>query len=179
LRGGLRMFNIDGLDTTVKVISLIAGLSSATVGAHNIYSTYFKGGPILEWAPDHFQVSSGPSNGDFDVTIARQKFRDDCSVTGFNIEVKDDRYVIHRAIPSIATWSGPANDKVDKFGYSFTISEEQGEINPGNAMMYAYIDYVCPEGPTRVHYPDHENLEFVIFEADPELDKEQMVANNE
>ena len=36
-------------------------------------------------------------------------------------------------------------------------------IPPGTATLLARIDYVCPEGPTVVNYPDHENLSFNII----------------
>ena len=118
---------------------------------------------ILEWAPEHFSVSDGDAYGTFDVIVAREKFRDDCSVEGFRLEVKDSKYHVHTAIPSITKFSGPASDKIDKFGFSFTISENHSHhIAEGNAILLAHIDYMCPEGPTVVNYPDTENLIFNI-----------------
>jgi len=119
--------------------------------------------PILTWAPEHFEVSNGPRDGTFDVIVAREKHRDDCSVEGFRLEVKDSKYMVHTATPSVAKFSGPASDNVDKFGYSFTIDEEhQDMIPPGTATLLVHIDYMCPEGPVLVNYPDHENLQFTI-----------------
>lgn len=118
---------------------------------------------ILEWAPEHFSVSDGDAYSTFDVIVAREKFRDDCSVEGFRLEVKDSKYHVHTAIPSITKFSGPASDKIDKFGFSFTISENhRHHIAEGNATLLAHIDYMCPEGPTVVNYPDTENLIFNI-----------------
>jgi len=71
--------------------------------------------------------------------------------------------MVHTAIPSIAKFSGPASDKIDKFGFSFTIDEEHIKmIDPGAATLLAHIDYQCPEGPVVVNYPDHPNLKFTI-----------------
>jgi hypothetical protein len=97
--------------------------------------------------------------------VAREKHRDDCKVTGFRLEVKDSKYMVHKASPSIATFSGPASDKIDKFGFSFTIDQEHIDmIDPGEATLLAHIDYECPEGAVVVNYPDHENLKFMITE---------------
>jgi hypothetical protein len=118
---------------------------------------------ILTWAPEHFSISSGPKDGSFDVIVAREKHRDDCKVTGFKLTVKDSKYIVHTASPSIAKFSGPASDKVDKFGFSFTIDKEHINMIPtGKATLLAHIDYECPEGPVVVSYPDHENLTFDI-----------------
>jgi len=74
--------------------------------------------------------------------------------------------MVHTASPSIAKFSGPASDKIDKFGYSFTIDEEhQHMIPPGTATLLVHIDYMCPEGPVVVNYPDHANLQFEIKES--------------
>ena len=73
--------------------------------------------------------------------------------------------MVHTATPSVAKFSGPASDKVDKFGYSFTIDEEhQDMMPPGEATLLVHIDYMCPEGAVVVNYPDHENLRFNITE---------------
>jgi hypothetical protein len=34
----------------------------------------------------------------------------------------------------------------------------------GTATLLARIDYMCPEGPVVVSYPDHKNLQFEITE---------------
>lgn len=120
---------------------------------------------ILTWAPEHFEISDGPRDGTFDVVVAREKHRDDCSVEGFKLTVKDSKYMVHTATPSVAKFSGPASDKIDKFGYSFTIDEEHRHMLPvGEATLLAQIDYMCPEGAVIVNYPDHENLQFEITE---------------
>jgi len=122
--------------------------------------------PILEWAPEHFEISDGPINGPFRVIVAREKIRDDCDVVGFTLEIRDSEYVVHPATPSVTKFSGPANDKVDKFGFNIYVREgHYDRVALGEAMLLATINYECPEGPVVVHYPDHENLRFNIERA--------------
>lgn len=116
---------------------------------------------ILTWAPEHFSISSGPANGEFKVIVAREKHRDDCSVEGFKLEVRDSEMIVHTAKSSIAKFSGPANQKVDKFGYIITL-ENYNAVAPGIAKLLAHIDYKCPEGNIIINYPDHKNLQFEI-----------------
>ena len=117
--------------------------------------------PILTWAPEYFRISNGPADGEFKVIVAREKHRDDCSVEGFKLEVRDSELVMHTAKPSITKFSGPANNKVDKFAYNITI-ENPEDVAPGTATLMAHIDYKCPEGAKIVNYPDHKNLTFEI-----------------
>jgi len=117
---------------------------------------------ILTWAPEYFEISDGPSDSEFEVIIAREKHRDDCSVERFELEVKDSEHRIHIGVPSVAKFSGPASDAIDKFGYSFTISAEKYEIAIGAATLLAHIEYKCPEGDVLVNYPDHPNMKFEI-----------------
>ena len=76
--------------------------------------------------------------------------------------MKDSEYRIHTAVSSVAKFSGPASDTIDKFGYSFTISSDESEIATGTATLLAHIYYKCPEGDVVVNYPDHQNLKFEI-----------------
>lgn len=120
---------------------------------------------ILNWAPEHFQISSAPVSGEFTVVVARQKLRDDCEVVNFKLEVRDANYVVHPATPSIAVFSGPASATVDKFGYRFTIEQDhQQRVATGTATLLAHIKYKCPEGDVVVNYPNHPNLNFQIQE---------------
>jgi hypothetical protein len=116
---------------------------------------------ILEWAPEYFSITDGPANGEFFVVAARRKIRDDCSVEDFTLEVRDARFIMHKAEPSIAKFSGPATDKIDKFGYTLRI-RDPGAVSEGRATLVARIKYKCPEGETLITYPDHERLTFSI-----------------
>ena len=152
------------VENITKGIGVVTATFALIGGGYTLWDK-LESKDILTWAPEYFEVSDGPRDGSFDVIVAREKHRDDCKVEGFRLEVKDSKYMVHTATPSIAKFSGPASDKVDKFGYSFTIDEEhQDMIPPGEATLLVHIDYVCPEGEVVVNYPDHENLRFNITE---------------
>jgi hypothetical protein len=120
--------------------------------------------PILEWAPEYFSISNGPANSEFHVVVARKKYRDDCSVEDFYLEVRDSGYNVHKATPSIAKFSGPAGPDIDKFAYGITI-QPSGAIATGTATLLAHIKYKCPEGETVINYPKHKNLTFEITKS--------------
>lgn len=117
--------------------------------------------PILEWAPEYFSITDGPADGEFVVVAARRKIRDECSVDDFTLEVRDSRYIVHKAEPSITKFSGPATDKIDKFGYTLRIKDPDS-VSEGQATLVARIKYKCPEGEVLITYPDHEKLTFNI-----------------
>ena len=155
------MFSFD-VENITKGIGVVTATFALIGGGYTLWDK-LENKDILTWAPEHFSVSNAPVGGTFDVIVAREKHRDDCSVEGFTLEVKDSKYMVHTATPSIAKFSGPASDKIDKFGFSFTIDKEHIDmIKSGTATLLAHIDYLCPEGPVVVNYPDHKNLEFEI-----------------
>jgi hypothetical protein len=149
------------IESITKGIGVVTATFALVGGGYTLYDKLGIEDPILKWAPEYFEISDGETDDDFKVVVARQKLRDDCKVTGFRLEVRDSDFVVHKATPSIAKFSGPASDKVDKFGYYFTI-ENHNEVEVGEATLLAHIDYECPEGPVIVNYPDHENLKFNI-----------------
>ena len=150
------------VENITKGIGVVTATFALIGGGYTLWDK-LESKDILAWAPEYFSVTDAPADGTFDVIVAREKYRDDCSVEGFTLEVKDSKFMVHRAIPSIAKFSGPASDKIDKFGFSFTIDKEHIDmIKPGTATLLAHIDYLCPEGPVVVNYPDHKNLEFEI-----------------
>lgn len=152
-----------GVENITKSIGVVTATFALIGGGYTLWDK-FENKDILTWAPEYFSVSDGPRDGTFDVIVAREKHRDDCSVEDFTLEVKDSKYMIHTASPSVSKFSGPASDKIDKFGFSFTIDiEHQHTISLGTATLLASIDYMCPEGPVVVSYPDHENLRFEII----------------
>jgi len=155
---------IPDIENITKGIGVVTATLAMLGGGYTVWDK-FSSKDILTWAPEYFTITDAPVNGTFDVIVAREKHRDDCKVTGFTLELRDSKYMVHRAIPSIAKFSGPASDKIDKFGFSFTIDDEHKHmIPPGTATLLAHIDYECPEGPVVVNYPDHENLQFNITE---------------
>lgn len=153
---------IDAADEIKKWLGVITASFAVIGGGYTAVekTTWFKK-PILTWAPEHFSISSGPATGEFKVIVAREKNRDDCTVEGFKLEVKDSSMIVHNAIPSISKFSGPAAPKVDKFGYNITI-ENPERVAAGTATLLAHIDYKCPEGTVIVNYPDHKNLQFEV-----------------
>jgi len=150
------------VDRTTKLIGAVTALFAMVGGG---YTATDKLGlfrkPILEWSPEYFSITDGPANSEFAVVAARKKIRDDCSVEQFYLEVRDARYIVHQANPSIAKFSGPATDKIDKFGYTITL-ENPSKVSPGRATLLAHIRYKCPEGEVLINYPDHANLTFEI-----------------
>ena len=148
-----------------KFISAVAASVAAVGGSYTLADKFgWFDKSILRWEPEHFAVSSGPSSGEFKVVVARQKLRNDCEVINFKIEIKDSDFVVHPAIPSIATFSGPATPTADKFGYKFTFSPEvQKKVAIGDATLLAHIKYKCPEREVVVNYPNHKNLNFKIM----------------
>ena len=156
------MFSFD-VENITKGIGIVTATFAMIGGGYTMLDK-FESKDILTWAPEHFEISDGPVDGTFDVIVAREKHRDDCKVEGFTLEVKDSKYMVHTASPSVSKFSGPASDKIDKFGFSFTIDKEhQHMISAGKAILLAHINYQCPEGPVVVNYPDHDNLSFNII----------------
>jgi hypothetical protein len=157
------MWAVD-VENITKGIGVVTATFALIGGGYTLWDK-LESKDILTWAPEHFLISDAPKDGTFDVVVAREKHRDDCSVEGFTLEVKDSKHHVHTVSPSISKFSGPASEKIDKFGYSFTIDEEhRGMIEPGPATLLARIDYACPEGAVVVSYPDHDNLGFTITE---------------
>lgn len=114
---------------------------------------------IIEWAPEHFSIKDAKIGESVQVTVARIKKRDDCSVEAFLPTVKDGAGLIHEATPSMSKFTGPAGPEIETFTYLLKISDKE-PINPGTATLLATIRYKCPEGERTVTYPKHKNLTF-------------------
>ena len=117
--------------------------------------------PILEWAPEHFKIDPAKIGQPVNVTVARIKKRDDCSVEGFEPTVRDAAGMIHAATPSMTKFTGPVGPEIDTFTYQLKVSDKE-KIAPGKATLLATIKYKCPEGERTVTYPRHQNLSFVL-----------------
>ena len=155
------------LEYYTKIIGAITASTAMIGGGYTLadkFGVFHK--DILVWAPEHFQISSGPINQPFNVIVARQKLREDCDVTDFRLEVRDANLRVHPVTPDITVFAGPAGNKVDKFAYSISIPpEHQKMIAPGKAVLLGRIKYKCPEGEILVQYPRHENMTFTIKES--------------
>jgi hypothetical protein len=116
---------------------------------------------IIAWAPEHFKIEPAKIGQPITVTVARVKKRDDCSVEGFEVTVRDGAGMIHQATPSMTRFTGPAGPEIDTFTYLLTLSEKEPVAN-GRATLLATIKYKCPEGERTVTYPRHPNLTFML-----------------
>ena len=114
---------------------------------------------IIEWAPEHFQIPPAKIGEPIEVTVARIKKRDDCSVESFVPAVRDGRGMVHEAVSSNPKFSGPASPEIDTFTYTLTVKTEMAQ---GKATLLATIKYKCPEGDRVVTYPKHKNLTFEL-----------------
>lgn len=154
-------------------VKVVAGIMAAVVGVFSgVVTLSGKLGfeiwsrPILEWAPEQFDVVGGPADEGFRVVAARKKLRDDCEVVGFTVEVRDSDYIVYPATPSAMKFSGAASDVVEKFGYYVFLHEmDVHKVRPGTATLLGQIKYRCPEGEKIVTYPS--GLEFAIEAPDP------------
>ena len=148
------------VENITKGIGVVTATLAMLGGGYTVWDK-FENKDILTWAPEHFSVV--PYDGDYKVTVAREKHRDDCTVTDFTLTVRDSEDIVHPASSSIGKFMGPASDKVDTFAYKMSIETDQ-PVAQGIATLIAYIDYDCPEGHIAVTYPDHANLKFNIQE---------------
>lgn len=149
-------------DAITKPVAAVTAVMAMIGGGYSLYDKVkLPPKDILRWDADHFSISDGAASGQFRVVVARQKIRDDCTVEDFTLEVRDAEYMVHKASPSVAKFSGPASPTVDKFGYTMTV-ENPESVALGAAKLIARIMYKCPEGNVVIAYPDHKNLTFNI-----------------
>lgn len=149
-------------ESITKPVAAVTAVMAMIGGGYSLYDK-IKLPPkdVLRWDAEHFTISNGQASGQFRVVVARQKIRDDCTVEDFSLEVRDSDFIVHKASPSVAKFSGPASPTVDKFGYTMTI-EKPESVALGEAKLIARIMYKCPEGNVVIAYPDHKNLSFNI-----------------
>lgn len=156
-------------DTVKTVAGALAAVLAVGTGALNLSDKIgvdLWSRPILEWAPEQFDVVGGPADEGFRVVAARKKLRDDCEVVGFTVEVRDSDFIVFPATPSAMKFSGAASDVVEKFGYYVFLHEmDVHKVRPGVATLLGQIKYQCPEGEKIVTYPS--GLEFEILPAAP------------
>ena len=149
-------------ESITKPVAAVTAIMAMIGGGYTLYDKVkLPPKDILKWDAEHFSITSGVASGEFRVVVARQKIRDDCTVEDFSLEVRDSDYMVHKALPSVAKFSGPASPTVDKFGYTMTV-ENPASVAPGGAKLIARIMYKCPEGNVVIAYPDHKNLTFNI-----------------
>jgi len=148
------------MDVT-KIIAAVAASIAALGGSYTLADKFgWLDKAIIEWKPEHFNIVAD-SNQTINVTVARIKKRDDCSVEGFIPSVRDAAGMVHEATTTAAKFSGPAGPDIDTFTYQLTMSKKE-KIAEGNATLLATIKYKCPEGDRVVQYPRHANLSFMV-----------------
>ena len=151
----------DMVDLT-KVIGSVAASVAALGGSYTLADKFgFFDRAILEWSPEHFNIPAAKIGDPINVTVARIKKRDDCSVESFTPTVRDAAGLVHDATPSTSKFTGPAGKEVDTFMYQLVLSEKE-QVTPGKATLTAIIKYKCPEGDRVVTYPRHDNLSFML-----------------
>lgn len=150
------------LPKLTPIVQLLTATFALTVGGYTAGEKFgwFRN-EIIAWAPEHFRIVDTKIGQPITVTVARIKKRDDCSVEGFSVTVRDGAGVVHEATPSNTRFSGPAGPEVDTFTYLLTLSERE-PVSPGRATLLATIRYKCPEGERTVTYPRHPNLTFML-----------------
>ena len=126
------------LDTITKSIAAVTASLALAGGGYTLWDKLKPTQPILTWHGEYFKIISGPADGEFAVIVAREKHRDDCEVKEFKLEVKDSEFQVHTAKSSVSVFSGPASNKVDKFGYRITIS---GEMDTGAQLTEYLLKY--------------------------------------
>jgi hypothetical protein len=143
-----------------KTIGAFAASIAALGGGYTLFDKFgWFEKPIIEWAPDHFKIADTKVGEPIEVTVARIKKRDDCSVESFIPAIRDGKGVVREAVPSNSKFSGPAGPEIDTFTYFLTLKEDPA---PGKATLLATIKYKCPEGERVVTYPRHKNLSFML-----------------
>jgi len=141
-----------------KTIGAVAASVAALGGGYTLVDKVgWLDRAIVEWSPEHFQIPSAKIGQPIEVTVARIKKRDDCSVESFVPAIRDGRGLVHEAVSSNPKFSGPAGPEVDTFTYTLTV---KSEMSAGKATLLATIKYKCPEGDRVVNYPKHKNLTF-------------------
>jgi hypothetical protein len=147
-----------------KTIGTVAASVAALGGGYTLVDKVgWLESPIIVWAPEHFKIPSAQIGQPIEVTVARIKKRDDCSVESFIPSIRDGKGMVHEAVPSNPKFSGPASPEIDTFTYQLKLSDKE-QIAPGRATLLATIKYKCPEGDRVVTYPKHKNLTFELTE---------------
>jgi hypothetical protein len=148
------------IDVT-KAIGAVAASIAAIGGGYTLADKFgWFDRAILEWSPENFKIVAEVGKP-INVTVARIKKRDDCSVESFTPSVRDAAGMVHEATTTASKFSGPAGPTIDTFTYQLTMLQKE-KIAPGTATLLATIKYKCPEGERIVQYPRHANLSFEV-----------------
>ena len=144
-----------------KAIGAVAASVAALSGSYTLADKFgWFDKAIIEWSPENFKIVADTGQP-INVTVARIKKRDDCSVESFTPNIRDSAGMVHEVTTTASKFSGPAGPEIDTFTYQLTAIEKE-KIAPGKATLLAAIKYKCPEGERIVQYPRHANLSFEL-----------------
>ena len=142
-----------------KVIASVAASVAAIGGSYTLADKFgWFDRAIIEWSPENFKIVA-EAGKPINVTVARIKKRDDCSVESFTPNIRDAAGMVHEVTTTASKFSGPAGAEIDTFTYQLTAVGKE-KITLGKATLLATITYKCPEGERIVQYPRHANLSF-------------------
>ena len=98
-----------------KAIGAVAASIAAIGGGYTLADKFgWFDRAILEWAPEHFKIVADAGQP-INVTVARIKKRDDCSVESFTPSIRDASGMVHEATTTASKFSGPAGPQIDTF----------------------------------------------------------------
>ena len=144
-----------------KTIGAIAATVAALGGSYTLADKFgWFDRAIIEWSPENFKIVA-ETGKPINVTVARIKKRDDCSVESFTPNIRDSAGMVHEVTTTANKFSGPAGPEIDTFTYQLTAVGKE-KITLGKATLLATIKYKCPEGERIVQYPRHANLSFEL-----------------
>jgi hypothetical protein len=148
------------IDVT-KAIGAVAASIAAIGGGYTLADKFgWFDRAIIQWTPEHFKIVADAGKP-INVTVARIKKRDDCSVESFTPNIRDAAGMVHEVTTTASKFSGPAGPEIDTFTYQLTAVGKE-KITLGKATLLATIKYKCPEGERIVQYPRHANLSFEL-----------------
>ena len=136
-----------------KAIGAVAASIAAIGGGYTLADKFgWFDRAILEWSPEHFKITADAGQP-INVTVARIKKRDDCSVESFTPSIRDAAGMVHEATTTASKFSGPAGPEIDTFSYQLTMVQK--EMNSCGFCQNAANSFVCWRDFTIKALPAH------------------------
>ena len=108
-----------------KAIGAVAASVAALGGSYTLADKFgWFDRAIIEWSPEHFKIVA-EAGQPINVTVARIKKRDDCSVESFTPSIRDAAGMVHEATTTASRFSGPAGPQIDTFTYQLTMVQKE------------------------------------------------------
>ena len=119
-----------------KAIGAVAATIAALGGSYTLADKFgWFDRAIIEWSPENFKIVA-EAGKPINVTVARIKKRDDCSVESFTPSIRDAAGMVHEATTTASKFSGPAGPEIDTFTYELTMARKE-KIASGKATLLA------------------------------------------